>query len=195
MSKLIVNQRIAELFKSVQNFADRAWYGPFIGFLAFIDYFVIVVPTDGILISSSILQPKRWGWFAICISVGSTAGAIAFAAVVQKQGLPWILELYPSIQQTKSWIWSAEFFGSYGMLVVLFIAATPLIQHPIIILACLANSELSELTIYMMAGRLFKSLIMAYIGSHTPKLLGKMWGIQGELKELDIKTNNKSTGS
>lgn len=173
-------------FRRLQQFAGRLWYPPLIGFLAAVDNLVVVVPTDGILISSSMLTPKRWFALALAVAVGSTMGAMVLAAVVELQGLPWILEVYPGIDETKAWKWTDEFFNKYGLLVVFLVAITPLMQQPTVILASLANTPLLELAAVIFAGRFAKFLLMAYLGSHAPRLLERMWGIRREMRDVGL---------
>lgn len=171
----------------LQRYTDRFWYPPLVGFLAALDNLVIIIPNDGILISSSMLIPKRWFMLALSVAVGSTLGALVLAAVVEFQGLPWILDLYPSIGETKIWTLSMEFFEKYGLFLVFAVAITPLMQQPAVILASLANTPLIELAAVIFIGRFIKFLIMAYLGSHAPRILGKLWGIKGELKDAGVK--------
>ena len=177
------------LLKSIrrlQKFVDRIWYAPAIGLLAALDNLVLVVPTDGILVSSSMLITRRWFLYAMSISIGSTFGALILAGVVEYHGLPWILEHYPGIDQTDSWVRAEKFFDQYGLLFVFAIAATPLIQQPAVILAGLANTPLVHLGIAVFLGRTIKFLIMAYVASHAPKLLKRMWGLKGDLKDAGV---------
>lgn len=172
--------------KVLQTFADRFWYPPFIALLAALDNIVVIIPNDGILISSSMLIPKRWFIFALSIAIGSTLGAIALASLVEIHGLPWILETYPGLNENKIWSLTLHFFEKYGNLVVFIVALTPIMQHPAVILASLANTPLEELTAIIFSGRFIKFLIMAYVGSHAPRLLKKLWGLKGELQEVGI---------
>jgi membrane protein YqaA with SNARE-associated domain len=181
-----LHKKISNLIKLLQRYTDRLWYPPLVGLLAALDNVLVVIPNDGILISSSMLTPKRWFFLALCVAIGSTVGAVALAALVEYQGLPWILDLYPGINETKSWAWSMEFFDRYGLLLVFVVAVTPFVQQPAVILASLANTPLLELAAVIFAGRFIKFLIMAYVGSHTPRLLTKMWGLKGELKEVGV---------
>ena len=168
-------------------FTDRHWYAPLIGLLALIDTFVIVIPTDGILISSTMLKPKKWLLYAIFITLGSTLGALLFAYLLQIYGLPWILNFYPELTQGQMWHWMQVFFEQYGLIVIFIIAAAPIIQNPSIILACMANIPLVQIFFVILAGRFLKYLVMGYISSHTPRLLGKLWGITDELDEVGIR--------
>lgn len=182
-----LNEKIKIYVAKLETFADRNWYPPLIAFLSAIDNFIVIIPNDGILIASSMLVPRRWALLAISIAIGSTSGALLLSALVELQGLPWILDFYPGINQTQMWIWSENFFKNYGLIVVFIIGATPIIQQPIIILAALAQTPLWKLTATFFAGRLLKFMLMAYLGSHSPKLLKKMWGLKDEMDEAGIK--------
>lgn len=173
--------------KALQRHVNRLWYPPLIGFLAFLDNFVIVVPTDGILISSSMLTPRRWLLLALSIAGGSTLGALVLAAIVEFHGLPWILNWYPGIVETSTWIWSTKFFDTYGLLLVFAVAMTPFMQQPAVILASLANTPLTKLFAVVFAGRLIKYFVMAYLGSHAPGVLKKLWGLSTELDDAGVK--------
>lgn len=186
MSAQKVHNKTGELVKWLQRFAGRQWYPPLIALLAALDNFVVVIPNDGILISSSILIPKRWFLFALSMAVGSTIGAMALAVLVEYQGLPWILEIYPGLTQSQTWILAAEFFEKYGLLLVFFVAVTPIAQQPAVILAALAEAPVVELAAVVFCGRLIKFLIMAYVGSHAPRFLPKMWGLGRELREAGV---------
>ncbi|MBY0553827.1 hypothetical protein K2P97_04805 [bacterium] len=181
-----LHEKIRIFIKKLQQFSAQFWYGPLISVLAAADNFIVIVPTDGILISSSIFNPKKWFYYAFIVSVGSTLGAMGLAYVVGSHGLPWILETYPAIDQSRTWEITNQFFEKYGLLVVFVVAATPFIQQPAIILASLAHTPYMKLAIVIFVGRLLKYIIMSYIASHAPRLLNKMWGIQSELKDVGV---------
>jgi membrane protein YqaA with SNARE-associated domain len=184
-----LHEKIRSYVQFLRRYADRFWYSPLIGFLAALDNLVIVIPTDGILISSSMLLPKRWFILALCVAVGSTLGALALATLVEFQGLPWILDMYPGVIETKTWTLSMEFFERYGLFLVFAVAITPFMQQPAVILASLANTPLIKLAAVIFIGRFIKFLIMSYLGSHAPRLLSKMWGLKGELDDAGVKLN------
>jgi membrane protein YqaA with SNARE-associated domain len=189
-----LHQVIQSAVRRLQTFVDRVWYAPLIGGLAGADNFVIVVPTDGILVSSTMLKPKRWLLLAACVTVGSTLGAVALAACVEILGLPWILQLYPGLEQTMTWNWTANFFDRYGLAVVFLVAVSPSFQQPAIVLAGLANTPLLTLAAVVFVGRLIKYLLMAYLASHAPHVLGRLWGLKGELEDagVDLKSVSRS---
>lgn len=171
----------------LEKYTDRFWYPPLIGILAALDNLFIIIPNDGILIASSMIAPKRWITFAIWVSIGSTIGAIILYLLLHRQGLPWMLEFFPGIDKSSMWQWTDRFFSDYGLIVVFIIGLSPLMQQPVIILAALADTPLEELTAAIFAGRIIKYFLLAYLGTHSPKLLKKVWGIESELKDAGVK--------
>lgn len=186
-----LHQKILYYVEILQHYANRFWYPYFIGFLAAVDNFVIVIPNDGILISSSMLTPKKWFLLALCVAVGSTLGAAVLAALVEFQGLPWVHHFYPNIVQTNAWSLSQDLFNKYGLLLLFIVAVTPVMQQPAVILAGLANTPMMKIMLVIFIGRFIKFLIMAYLGSHAPRLLNKMWGLKDELKSVGINIKEK----
>jgi membrane protein YqaA with SNARE-associated domain len=180
---------IREYSQKLEKFADRFWYPPLLALLAALDNLIIIIPNDGLLIASSMLIPKRWATFALCVSIGSTIGALTLSSIIEYQGLPWILDFYPSIDKSEMWLFTEKFFGQYGLLVVFAIGISPLSQQPVIILAALANTPMLEFTAVIFASRFIKFMIMAYLGSHSPRLLKKLWGMKDELKDAGVKVD------
>lgn len=178
--------KIREIVKVIQQFANRIWYPYFIGFLAGLDNFIVIIPTDGIMISSTLLTPRRWLGLALCVAIGSTLGAIGLSALVEIHGLPWILEIYPGINESSTWQVASNFFDQYGLILVFICALTPLPQQPPVMIASLASTPFTHLAITIFLGRLIKYLIMAYIASHAPRLLVKMWGLKSEMKDVGL---------
>lgn len=176
-----------KVIRVLQRFANRPWYTPLVFVLAALDNFVFVIPNDGILISSAMLTPRRWLAFAVFVAIGSTVGAIALASLVDVHGLPWIANAYPGIVETEAWAWSSRFFEKYGLLFVFFLAITPLVQQPGVIVASLADIPLIELASAIFFGRLIKYVLLAYLGACAPQLLSKLWGAESELKHIDLR--------
>lgn len=182
-----LHEKITRSVRWLQNYVDRFWYPPLLGLLAALDNVLVVIPNDGLLISSAMLTPRRWFFLALSVAIGSTVGAAVLAALVEFYGLPWILGVFPGLEQTETWAMSMHFFEQYGLLLVFGVAVTPLVQQPAVILASLANTPLIHLAAVIFAGRFIKFFIMAYVGSHAPRLLKKMWGLKGELKDAGVK--------
>jgi membrane protein YqaA with SNARE-associated domain len=182
-----LHAKIQFYVQKLEQFADRSWYPLLVGLLSVLDNLIIIIPIDGILVASSMLVPKRWAMLVLCITVGSTLGAVLLSLIVENQGLPWVLDFFPEIDKAQVWIWTEKIFNEYGLFLVFAVAVSPLAQQPVIILSALGNTPIGEIAAVIFAGRLIKSFLLAYIGRHSPRLLKKLWGIKGELKDAGIK--------
>lgn len=176
-------QRIASLVQKLQSFIDRIWYPSLLGFLAALDLFVVFIPTDGLLISSTLLRPKRWVSFAVSTALGSTMGAFLLILITNHLGVPYLMQTFPGLTENSFWQWSLNFFKEHGLLVIFIIGATPVAQQPAVLFASLAETPLKYFLGIYFLGRILKYLLMAYISSHAPKLISKMWGVQDEIQE------------
>src|SRR5690606_1593682 len=100
--------------KQLQRHSRRWWYGPAIAALACADLFVIVVPTDGLLVSASMLAPRRWLYFAIIVTIGSAFGAWLLAVALHTHGMPFLLGIFPDIEASSAWIWTEWLMDNWG---------------------------------------------------------------------------------
>src|SRR4051812_40346336 len=97
--------KLAELLRRMERFTDRSWYPALVAALAALDLFVLVIPTDGLLISA-VLSPKRrakWVSAAIWVSLGSTVGAVLLASLVQGVGDPFLRWIAGSALNGEAW--------------------------------------------------------------------------------------------
>jgi membrane protein YqaA with SNARE-associated domain len=187
-------QRILVLIQQLQSFIDRIWYPSLLGFLAAIDLFVVFIPTDGLLISSTLLRPKRWIQFAVPTALGSTIGAFVLILITNHLGVPFLIQTFPGLTENTFWQWSLNFFKDHGLIVIFIIAATPVAQQPAVLFASIAETPLKYFIGIYFVGRILKYLLMAYISSHAPQLISKMWGVQDEIQETtSLITKDKFT--
>lgn len=192
-----MSRTIQNWVKALQNYANRWWYTPLIALLAAADLFLIVVPTDGLLVSAAMLNPRRWLYIALMMTFGSTLGCIALAAVLQEHGLPFLLQIKPGLDQTAIWVWTNNLMDNWGQWAVFLVAASPLMQHPAVALAALAGMPLMQLFLLVLSGRALKFLFLSWVATHAPGMLGRLWGIQDDLKEVGLEDKDKgpSVGS
>lgn len=172
----------------MEAYANRWWYGPLIAFLAFLDSFVIVIPTDGLLVSAAMLAPRRWISTALLVSFGSALGAAGLAFLLARHGLPLLLYFQPDIESTKSWIYTARLMERWGIWTVFAISVTPVMQQPAVALAALARNPIVPIFLASFAGRVIKFGLLAWLGTHAPGVLGKLWGFKKDLDEAGVKT-------
>lgn len=182
MSKLV-----RSWIRRLQKYARRWWYAPVVSLLAGLDAFVIVVPTDGLLVSAVMLAPRRWIYTAIVVTLGSTLGAVGLAALLEEHGLPLLLSIKPGLDQGALWIWTDQMMDRWGAWALFGVALSPIMQHPAVALAAMAGMPIWEIFGCVFLGRAIKYLVLAYISTHAPRLLGRLWGIQHDLKEVGMK--------
>ena len=107
--------------------------------------------------------------------------------LIEEQGLYFVETYYPHILNSSAWQTADTFFDKYGLLAVFLIAASPLMQHPVLILAGLADTSLGTLAVTVFVGRFAKYLVFSYIAAKSPQYLSKLWGIdRKEMEELDV---------
>lgn len=178
-----------------KRYADRWWYAPVLGLLAALDSFVVVVPTDGLVVSAAMLAPRRWIYTTVVVAIGSSIGAWAFALLIQSHGLPWLLHFQPGIDQSSTWLYADKLFDSWGAWAVLLISVTPIMQQPVIALAAIAGMPMTKIFLISAAGRCVKYGVLTYLGTHAPGLLGKVWGLDKELDEVGVPHNSETKKS
>jgi membrane protein YqaA with SNARE-associated domain len=181
-----MQKRLKRWFGVLQKYADRWWYAPLIGLLAAADLFLVVIPTDGLLISAVMLSPRRWIYFAFMVSFGSALGCLLLAHLLQVHGMPLLQHIVPGIEQNSTWAWTQQLMVQWGTWAVFLIALSPLMQHPAIALAALAGMPLLKIAGLAFGGRILKYLLLAYLATHAPGMLGNLWGLQHELDEVGL---------
>ena len=169
---------------TLQTHVNNWWYGPALALMACADLFVVVIPTDALLISACMLATRRWIYFAFMVALGSSVGALILAEILQHHGLPLLLKLAPSILETKAWTWTVWMMGEWGIWALFLVSLSPLMQHPAVALAAVSGMALYKIFLMVFAGRLIKYLFLAWLSTHAPGVLGKIWGVRDELKEL-----------
>lgn len=143
--------------------------------LAFIDLFILVIPTDALLVGAVILHPKQWLYIALLVALGSALGSAVFAEVIHHHGLPFLLHLKPGIDQTSVWLWSKNLMEKWGDWALFGISLSPIIQHPAVAMGTLAGMATSRIFLVIFAARTLKYSLFAWLASHAPRVLGRIW--------------------
>lgn len=181
--------RLHTLLERLKGFADRAWYAPLVGLLAGADQFIVIVPIEWLMIPSVLLNPRRWLRTALWVTTGCALGAFALASVADIYGMQLIEHWAPKVVQSENWIRSMGYINSKGAWALLVIAAGPLPQQPAVALAGLSHMSPLKVFLAIWSGRALKYCTVAYIASHAPKLLNKLFprskSIQKEIQEYE----------
>ena len=157
----------------LEKFSNRRWYNPVIGFLAGIDHFILVVPTDGLVVTSALLQPRRWLSLTTLASAGSTLGAFAMGALVRAYGEPFVRVLVGDASRLSTWRQAADWVHAYGSPALIAMAILPFPLQPAIIICVLAGLPLETLALWIFLGRLVKYGLLAWGSTHGARWVGK----------------------
>ncbi len=186
----LLHSKIQALLAWLKNYISKPWYPAVLALLSASDAYLVFIPTDGLVVSSSMGTPKRWFTFAFWSAVGSTLGALSLSYLASHFGLPWIEIRFPELINSSSWFQVNEMLDKFGLLFLFGYSATPLPQQPTALLAGLAEMSFLTVGLSMFAGRLIKFSVMAYAGAKAPWLLKRLWGIKDELVEVGIRPDS-----
>lgn len=169
------------------RFAARPWYPAMIAFLAAIDLFIVVVPTDIFLVSAVLGQPRRWIAIALTVALGSTVGATLVTLLIHYES-DLIMQAFPALFQSTHWGNVEKYIQSYGIYAIFFGAAGPLPLQPFVIVGALSKMPVLELALAMFTGRAAKFLLISWCTSHAPKFLDKIFPASTESLSSAMKT-------
>lgn len=178
--------KFKKLIVVFEYYIEKPWYEWALAFWVFIDVFILVIPTDGLLVSSVLLSPRKWLRLALLTAIGYTAGAVVFAYLVAQFGWPFLDSYFPEVSHSTSWIWISDLFQSYGMWLLFVVALAPIFQHPALILAALSHHSMAQIFWVFLAGRLIKYIVIAYVCRFAPGKISRLWGVEKELRELAV---------
>ncbi len=171
--------------RRLRRYVDRPWYPFVLGTLTFLDFFVVFVPSDGIIVASAVARPKKWFTLGVAMALGSLIGGVFMAELSRHYGESFITWISPGLLNSEAWEMAETWLENHGIWALFLIAASPLAQQPSVLLAGLTDMPITHIGIAIGSGRLLKFLAYAWIASHTPKLLKKIPALSGELEELE----------
>lgn len=174
----------ARLAARAERYCDRWWYLPLLALMAGADLFLIVIPTEGLLVSSVMLRPRKWIRYFLWASIGSGLGAFLLALLTQIYGEPLVTWLAGDTFNTPAWHKTEGFFDKYGILAMIFVAVGPLPSQPAVIIGALAHMSAIGLALAVLVGRAVKYALFAWSATHAPKLFEKWSSPVEEAREI-----------
>lgn len=174
------------IFKAIarlEKFAHRWWYTPVVAFLAASDLFIVIIPTDALLISNVAVRPKKWISIAIVVSLGSALGSMALGWAIQRYGMGFLTAMGVTLEGP-TWARAAEWVREYQGPALAAFGFGPFPLQPGVVLSALANVSPLKIFLWVGLGRIVKYLFFAWAATHAPTLLSKIWGIRKEVEVL-----------
>ncbi|MCB0405059.1 MAG: hypothetical protein KDD51_09750 [Bdellovibrionales bacterium] len=178
-----MNRKLAFWTRKFQRYSDRRWYLPLLATVVGLDLFFLVVPSDGLLVSSVMLRPKRWMRICLWVSVGSSLGALALAALVQWDSI-WLMDVFPGLFQSSQWESTNAFIDQHGAWALALFSFSILPQQPAVVISALAGMPLELILASVLVGRFVKYAILSYVASHAPRLIYRLWFVRKEVQQI-----------
>lgn len=153
-------------FAFLRRHSRNPIYLPLICFLAFIDLFILVIPTEGLIITTSMMRPRRWAVTALLVTTASALGALAMAIIARKYGEPFVAWMAgQELLHSAAWARTQRWVDGYGFWSVWFIALGPLPQQPAILIGALARMTPATIFWAVWLGRAPKYFFFAYLAT------------------------------
>lgn len=167
---------VSKAILRLETWIDHPFGLPILAFLAAIDLFVMVIPTEGVLISSVLLRPKRWLAIVFWISTGSAAGALFLGLVIHHFGPAAVEFFFKGALHSSSWSRVENWVGRYGAPALAAIAASPLPQQPAVVITALGKLPIVMIFGMVWLGRAPKYFLFGWLASHMPGVLLRRYG-------------------
>ena len=156
----------------IYRFIKRPCYVLLVAVLAALDLFILVIPTDALLVSAVIGKRHRWVGAAVLVAVGSALGALTLAVVVRAFGA----DLLPSVVPESYSVRTTLLLQHYGALALALISGSPLPQQPGVVLCTLGGMKNGTVFLAVLLGRLVKYLVIAWCAQFSPGWLARFIG-------------------
>jgi membrane protein YqaA with SNARE-associated domain len=160
-------ERFLQICSILPIYAEKPWFAPAVATLAFLDFFIFIVPLDAIVVGAFLAAPKRRFRVASWTAIGSTLGAVLFALLIRISGLPFLNRIAPGLLEHELSKTLAHWIENHGFWALAGSAAVPIYQHPAVALAALTPLPLASIFGAMMLGRAVKFGVYAYLSHHA----------------------------
>lgn len=148
--------------------------------------FILIVPTDVLMVSAVLLQPKKWISAFLWVGAGCGIGALALAALIRWGGEPLLEAHFPDFMTSDVMAQTQVFLDSHGLWALGLVALSPLPLQPAVILSTIAGMPLGRLFLSVWIARTLKYFVYAWVAAHTPKLLRKLPGLKSVVPNPEI---------
>lgn len=163
---------------------NRPWFLWAMLFLGILDYYVLVIPMDGLFVSYVLFFPGKWWRACLVMTLGAILGGGSVIFLSQKLGEEFIFEYFPNVMDTTMWRWAQNLLESYGHWMLFLFGLSPLAQLPAVLAAGLFHLTIVPALTFYAIGRLLKNIALSQITLRAPQKLSRLWGMKEEIKEV-----------
>jgi membrane protein YqaA with SNARE-associated domain len=178
-------ERLANAIRRLQRFVDHVWYPPLLGLMCILDLFILVVPLDGLMISSVLLRPRRWASIFLCMTGGAMLGAFVVGCLIQVS--PALVQNGPfqSALHSAAWLRTQSLVHRWGIGGLFVLGMSPIPQQFPVLVAGLAGLSPLTLALALGAGRFFKYGAYGWITAHAPHWLARIPLLREQMRKLE----------
>jgi membrane protein YqaA with SNARE-associated domain len=156
--------------KRLRKYAGKPWFLPLVCFLAAIDLFIVILPTEAMIMTTTLMRPRRWFLNAFSVTTASALGAIALSITSRAYGEPFVAWIAgPQFLHSAKWLRTEAWIETYGFWAVFLSALGPLPQQPVILVAAVLHMTLPAIFFAAWLGRIPKYSFFSYLASRGEK--------------------------
>lgn len=152
----------------------RPWFLPAGGFVAAADFFLPILPTQSLLIASTLLHPARWLRVGFWFLVGGVLGGAILAAVVDTWGQVIAGWLLGDAMQGAGWRRTQELVQRHGAWALFALALAPWPVRTGVAVCAFAGVPWPQIVLALLAGRAVAFPGLAFLVSRSPPWLARL---------------------
>lgn len=154
----------------LNRLCGRRWFPPIVGSCAFVATATTLVPVELLIVTTVLMNPRRWLALGICSAIGSTLAASALYYAFHHLGWELLISAYPDLANSKAWIDATNWLSRYGAVALFALMAFPLPipKLPALAFAGIYRLPVLEVIIAIGLGKLLKYNIYAATVSRFP---------------------------
>ena len=153
--------------------AERRSFVPLVGITSFVSTLSMSVPVEWLVVVATLACRTRWMATASAAALGSSVASLGLYLAFHHFGWYILLERYPELAGSRAWLHATGWLSSYGLLAIFGLMALPLPipKLPMLAVAGICRLRIPDVFIAILAGKIIKYLVYAYIAVRFPKAL------------------------
>ena len=144
--------------------------------LSFVGTLTAAWPVTAVVVPATLMAAGRWRAITGVAALGSAIGATALMVVFHHLGWTQLYERFPELATDPSWAQVVDWGTRYGTAALFLIAASPLPQTPALMFFGAMRPDYAGVFVAMLAGKLLKYGVFAWVSSHFPERVGRSLG-------------------
>jgi membrane protein YqaA with SNARE-associated domain len=138
------------------------------------DFFFPILPSTALVVSASLIAPRKWISIALGCAFGSAIGAFIIATIFYEYGWLVIEWLFGDLKSAPQWQTIEWAIQTYGIFALLLISALPMPLRVPTLITALAGLPAVAIALTILIGRIIGYGLLANLASKSPQRLLKI---------------------